>query len=328
MQTKVLIVGKQNHLGWIEHTIEGFSQANATVEHFFINKLTLKNTVLKALYKSFHHDVGELKLQLQELEEKIEIFKPTLVLFVGAFFVPYELFALCKQKKIMTTGWVGDLFNEDKKKYIPFIDKLYVSDSAFLALAQNFGFKEVHFLQFGYNATLHLNLELQRRNAINFIGSYTKERDVTFQSLTNCDFEIYGSHWEKLSQIDSQWQVSNKKIDQKQVVSIYNATLATLNVAQKSNIINMVNMRTFEAIACGSCLINDNIKDLELCFEPEKEILVYNTLEELNELAHKVFQDSTYAKRIAQNGYKRLLKSPYSYKDKALQILKDFTIRT
>ena len=90
----------------------------------------------------------------------------------------------------------------------------------------------------------------------------------------------------------------------------------------------MVNMRTFEAIACGSCLLNDNIKDLEFCFEPNKEILVYNSLEELNELTCKIFQDNTYGRQIAQNGYKRLLGSPYSYKDKALQILKDFTIRT
>lgn len=328
MQKKVLIVGKQNHLGWIEHTIEGFLQANVTVEHFFINKLTLKNTLLKVLYRNFHHEDGELKLQIQELEGKIKIFNPTLVLFVGAFFVPHELFALCKEKKIMTAGWVGDLFDEDKKKYIPFVDKLYVSDSAFISLAQNLGFKEAHFLQFGYNPALHVNLEQQRRNAINFIGSYTKERDVAFQALANCNFEIYGSHWEKLSQLGTQWKVSNKKIDQNKVVSIYNATLTTLNVAQKSNIINMVNMRTFEAIACGSCLINDHVKDLEFCFEPGKEILVYATLEELNELTCKVFKDNFYAKQIAQNGYKRLLGSRCSYKDKALQILQDFTIRT
>lgn len=328
MQTKVLIVGKHNHLGWIEHTIEGFLQANVTIEHFFINKLTVKNTLLKALYKNFHREGGELKLQLQELEEKIKSFNPTLVLFVGAFFVPHELFALCKENKIMTAGWVGDLFDEDKKKYIPFVDKLYVSDSAFISLAQNLGFTEVHFLQFGYNPALHVNLEQPRRTTINFIGSYTKERDVTFQALANCNFEIYGSHWEKLSHVGTQWKVSNKKIDQHKVVSIYNATLTTLNVAQKSNIINMVNMRTFEAIACGSCLLNDNIKDLEFCFEPNKEILVYNSLEELNELTCKIFQDNTYGRQIAQNGYKRLLGSPYSYKDKALQILKDFTIRT
>ena len=87
-------------------------------------------------------------------------------------------------------------------------------------------------------------------------------------------------------------------------------------------------MRTFEAIACGSCLLNDNVKDLEFCFEPNKEILVYNTPEELHELTCKVFQDSTYAKNIAQNGYKRIIGSRYSYKDRALSILEDFNIRT
>lgn len=327
MKPKILIIGKQNHLGWIEHSIEGFLQAGCSVEHFFINKLTLKNTILKGFYKKFHHENGELKLQIQELSDKIKIFNPTLVVFVGAFFVPYELFALCKEKNIITAAWVGDLFGEDKKKYIPFVDKLYVSDSAFISIAQIMGFKEVHLLQFGYNPNLHVDLSLSRRNAINFIGSYTNERDVTFQALKSCHFEIYGSHWEKLSQIDTHWQIENKKIDQKKVAHIYNTTLATLNVAQKSNIINMVNMRTFEAIACGSCMINDNVKDLEFCFERDKEILVYNSFEELEELTCKVLQDSTYAKQIAQNGYQRILGSQYSYKDRALSILKDFNIR-
>lgn len=328
MQAKILVVGKQNHLGWIEHTIEGFLQTNAPVEHFFINKLTLKNTLLKGLYKNFHYESGELKLQIQELEEKIKIFNPTLVVFVGAFFVPYELFALCKEKNIMTAGWVGDLFGKDKKQYIPFVDKLYVSDSAFISIAQTLGFKEVHLLQFGYNPSLHVDLKLSRRHAINFIGSYTNERDLTFQALQNCNFEIYGSHWEKLSKIGNHWQVENKKIDQKKVAHIYNTTLSTLNVAQKSNIIHMVNMRTFEAIACGSCMINDNVKDLEFCFEPGKEILIYGSFEELEELTCKVFQDSTYAKNIAQNGYKRIIGSRCSYKDRALSILEDFNIRT
>lgn len=226
----------------------------------------------------------------------------------------------------MTAGWVGDLFGEDKKQYISFIDKLYVSDSAFIPVAQTLGFKEVHFLQFGYNPSLHVDLKLSRRNAINFIGSYTNERDLTFQALKTCNFKIYGSHWEKLSQIGNHWQVENKKIDQKKVAHIYNTTLATLNVAQKSNVINCVNMRTFEAIACGSCVINDNVKDLEYCFEPGKEILVYNSFEELEVLTHKVLKDSIYAKRISENGYQRIYKSNSSYKDRALSILQDFNM--
>lgn len=328
MYKKILIVGKQNHLGWIEHAIEGFLQANCSVDYFFINKLTFKNTILKGLYKSIHQKNSELQLQLSELNQKIKRFNPTLVVFIGAFFVPYELFALCKEKNIMTAAWVGDIFGEEKKKYIPFIDKLYVSDSAFIAIAQALSFKEVHFLQFGYNPNLHMNLQLSRRNAINFIGSYTNERDLTFQALKNCDFEIYGSHWEKLNATSKNWKVENKKIDQKKVALIYNTTQATLNVAQKINVVNCVNMRTFEAIACGNCMINDNVQDLEFCFEPGKEILVYSTFEELEDLTSKVFQDSIYTKRIAQNGYKRILGSHCSYKDRALQILKDFNIRT
>lgn len=325
---KILIVGKQNHLGWIEHTIDGFEQTGCAVEHFFINKLSLTHTVFKILYKSTNYTQGELSLQLKELEKKLERFKPSLVLFVGGFFVPYELFALCKEHDTLTAAWVGDLFDETKKEYIPFIDKLYVSDSAFVAIAQKVGFREVHFLQFGYNPKIHTNTQLPRRQTINFIGSYTKERDLAFQALKNSPFEIYGSHWEKLSTKSDRWKISNHKIDQPTVAKIYNTTLATLNVAQKSNIIDMVNMRTFEAIACGSCMINDPVKDLQYCFESGKELLIYDTQEELEELTCKLFRDTFYAQKIAENGYQRILKSHCTYKDRALNMLKNFNIRT
>lgn len=332
MDKRILVIGKQNHLGWVEHTLTGFLETSCKIEHLFINKLSVKNTLLKAIYKSINYKEGELQLQLSELSDKIKTFKPTLVVFVGAFFIPYELFALCKENNIYTAGWVGDSFGEDKKNnlsinYIPFIDNLYVSDSALVATAKNLGFKETHFLQFGYNSKLHTNKNLYRRETINFIGSFTQERNIAFQSLKNNHLEIYGTHWNQLDPISYKWKIKNQKINQKEVVHIYNTTLATLNVAQKSNIINMVNMRTFEAIACGSCLINDNVKDIELCFDPNKEILIYETLEELEELSYKVLQDTKYANQIAKAGYNRIVKSHYSYKDRALQILQDFNIR-
>ena len=41
-------------------------------------------------------------------------------------------------------------------------------------------------------------------------------------------------------------------------------------------------MRSFEAIASGGCLLQDYVKDIEINFEINKNILVYNNIEELN----------------------------------------------
>ncbi|WP_024954285.1 glycosyltransferase [Sulfurospirillum arcachonense] len=319
---KILIIGKQNHLGWIEHTINGFLSNNYEVKHFFTNKLSLKNTFLKSIYKGIKKD--DLSLQLDELDNLIKNFKPNIAVFVGAFFVDKELFALCKEKKIITIGWVGDLFYEDKTTYVDILDFLYVSDSAFIENAKNYGFKNVNLLQFGYDENLHINNNIIRNNSINFVGSFTRERDLAFQKISNYPMQIHGTKWEKLNNISQKWNISNKKVSQQKIVNIYNSTLATLNVAQKENIINMANMRCFEATACGSCLINDNVKDIELCFEPEKEILIYNSLEELEGIVEKLQKDNFFAKKIAKNGEKRVKNSNYSYKYRTATIMQNF----
>jgi len=318
---KILVIGKHNHLGWIEHTINGFLSNGCEVNHFYTNKLAVKNTIIKGIYKTLGNKKQEISLQMNELNTKIEEFKPDIAVFVGAFFTNIELFALCKEKNIITIGWVGDKFSNQKSEYSKFIDYLFVSDSAFLDIAKQLDFKDVDLLQFGYDHTLHTNKNLKRENAINFVGSYTKDRDVTFQHIDNYNLKIYGTKWDKLSHVSPSWNISNKKISQPDVVNIYNSTLATLNVAQKENIINMVNMRTFEATACGSLLVNDYVKDLELCFEPNKEVLVYKNLDELENIIDRILHDPFLAKAIANNGEKRVKKSSYSYKDRTVKIL-------
>ena len=42
MINKILVVGKKNHLGWVEHVYNGFKQNNNQVELFYTNKFFLK----------------------------------------------------------------------------------------------------------------------------------------------------------------------------------------------------------------------------------------------------------------------------------------------
>ena len=263
----------------------------------------------------------DLKPQILQLESIIKRFKPTVVVFVGIFFLPVELAAVCKSHNIIVAAWAGDSFGTEQKIFKNYIDFLYVSDTAMLPKAKEIGFANYELLQFGFNPMLHSDYNLKRDNYINFIGSYTKERDEIFSNLVDYNLRIEGIKWDKLRCSSDKWIVRNRKLDQKEVVKIYNSTIATLNVAQKDNVINMVNMRTFEATACGSCMINDNVKDIELCFEPGKEILVYKNKEELLELTQKVLSDKGFVKDIVENAKTRMQKSGYSYKDRANYIL-------
>ncbi len=324
---KVLIVGKKNHLGWVEHVRDGFFENSFEVKIFYTNHLSFGRNIKKSILKIKRDKKGEIALRVDQLNDLIGQFNPHIVFFVGAFFSDVELFALCKEKNIITAGWAGDLFGKDKKIYKNFIDYLFVADSGFVSTAKDLGFENVNLLQFGYNKAIHKNLNLPRRDSINFIGSYTKQRDDIFMLLKDYPIEIYGAKWNRLTNISDKWTVQNKKIDQNKVATIYNVTFATLNIAQKENIINMANMRVFESVACGTLLVNDNLKDIELCFEPGKEIVVYNDKENLKEIIHKIDKDKKLYEKIAKNGYNRLMKSDYSYKNRVKEIIQIIGVR-
>jgi spore maturation protein CgeB len=57
-----------------------------------------------------------------------------------------------------------------------------------------------------------------------------------------------------------------------------------LNVRNEANVEHGLNQRSFEPLACGAVVLNDDLADLPLCFEPGREILVYRDAEELNAL--------------------------------------------
>ncbi len=322
---KVLIVGKKNHLGWLEHTLDGIKQIdNITYDQFIINEIEFSYKPLKLLYKVFSQKEKLNNLLSASFEKKIKRMKPNLVIFISGFFIPHELYEITNKYKIDIASWIGDKFENNALKYSKYIDKLYVSDSGLIDIANQMNFKEINFLQFGYNNLIHKNYNLERNDFINFVGSFSKERNDIFKKLNDYKLHLEGINWDKLDLISKKWILNKGKISQKEVVNIYNKTSATLNIGQNKNIINMINMRTFEAIACGSCIITDNLKDLSYCFEPNKEVLVYDNIDELIEILNKAKRDSSYLRDIAHNGYNRIIKDNLTYKSKIESIIRDF----
>lgn len=322
---KILIVGKRNHLGWLEHTIDGIKQIeHISYDSFIINEIEPLYQPLKLFYKVLSQKEKLENLVTKSFKKKIKDFNPELVIFISGFFIPVELYKVAKENKIQTASWIGDKFGDNVKNYIPYIDKLYLSDTGLLDVAKQIEFRDYSFLQFGYNNLTHRNYEKNRNEFMNFVGSYTKERNGIFMKLHDYKLHLEGINWHKLDSISKNWIVNKDKISQEKVVDIYNTTRATLNIGQNENIINMVNMRTFEAIACGSCVISDNLKDLEYCFEPNKEVLVYNNVDELIEILNKASKDNDYLKTIALNAYNRITKNNMTYKSKVEFIINGF----
>ena len=81
-------------------------------------------------------------------------------------------------------------------------------------------------------------------------------------------------------------------------------------------------MRTFEAPACGACLVQDYVKDVERNFDIDSEIIVYRSLEELDVKLSALRKDQKRYDKIRQNGHKRVM-AEHTYRHRVATILDD-----
>lgn len=70
---------------------------------------------------------------------------------------------------------------------------------------------------------------------------------------------------------------------------------------------NTPNIRAFEVTACKRCLISEEGKGLNECFEPGKEYVPFETVDEARKLVRYYIRHKEQRKRIAEKGYKRCM---------------------
>jgi len=67
-------------------------------------------------------------------------------------------------------------------------------------------------------------------------------------------------------------------------------------------------IRAFEVTACKRCYISEEGEGLNNCFEPNKEYVLFNTIEEAREKIKYYLEHDDERERIAENGYKRCMR--------------------
>ncbi len=141
-----------------------------------------------------------------------------------------------------------------------------------------------------------------------FCGAWTEDRDEVFSKLTDFDIIFRGWNWDKLSKTSSNFDISNGTISLDDQLKDYNKYFAVINKHQINNTpISSLNLRVFEAPSCGALLINDYREGLENYFDLEKEICVYNCIEDLIETLERLKKEPKVFDKIRENGYRRVL---------------------
>lgn len=313
---KILVVGKDTMLHWPQNVCDALGDMGYENDLFLINHLGFVSDTLISLVKKFKKLSSE-ELLAHYFHQKINEFKPDVIMLISAFFMPQSLYDVLKNlpKKPYVIGWSGDAFNQDVAAKVQILNKLYCTDSFFVDLARStYRWENVEYLPLAYNPKIFFpsNTPEEQRKETLFIGSPAPDRVEILKSIQT-PITLIGSAWKKHPL--ALHTIVPKNIALDQIVPLYQSCRAVLNMKQGANVKNGLNMRSFEATACGALMIHDNVADIEKHFVPNEEILVYNNANELNELLRNIEKNPQLFYEIAKKGMQRtLLEHSYQHR--------------
>ena len=321
MKPRILLIGKSGSIvQWFEDARDGFEDAGALPQVFALNG----NTPLAAMRVRLAKLRGPATLErhlVHRLETALNAGKPDLVVFVQAYWAPAALFDVVKSRGIPAAGWVGDKFGAQTRDQAGHLDRVYYTDSGFLAEAKTFGFPDNgSYLPHAANTRRFLPGAMPRTDRIVFVAVPTQHRLALLRHL-DTPIAVYGRRWSALGHTPH--EVHDRWLARRHVPRLYQESLAVLNVRNELNVFEGLNQRSFEPAACGTAVIHDDLADLGRCFEPGKEVLVFRDAQELQEICERVRRDPALARQVGGAALARV-QAEHTCAHRAKTILRDF----
>lgn len=293
---KVILIGKKNHLRWVEQLNDGFNKSNINSEIVYTNEFTLFERIMIFL---------RIKNRNSILLEKINKLNSDLIFCVSPHFLSDKFSQMIKNNFLdkLKFCWIGDKISEDYNDEI--INKLSPYDIAYITdfgvldfINSNNIHKNTIYLPLAANDTLFSKTNTTKRdNYLLFIASPSSERANILKNIKNIKIKIIGKKWLDYLTADENITILNKNISREELVKEYNNAKYILNIKDSRNCISGINQRFFEGYLCGAFVLQDYVDDLKLCFE--NEIVTYNSVEEINSIIKIMDQnDETYIQNI------------------------------
>jgi len=199
------------------------------------------------------------------------------------------------------------------------------------------GLSSVRYLPFAFDPEIHCPQQLSSEEQdglghdLVFVGGWDRRREVLLGNLEDFDLAIWGAwYWGKRcrnKRLVKKWQ--GKPVLAQMMSKVLCASKISLNIFRPQNI-GSVNMRTFEAPACGAFALAERSPEAVTFFQEDKEVVYFSGADELREKARYYLEHEEERRQIAQAAYQRCLRSNYSYLDRAKEVLefyREFTLK-
>ncbi|MCL5030225.1 MAG: glycosyltransferase [Bacteroidetes bacterium] len=186
------------------------------------------------------------------------------------------------------------------------------------------GFQNVIYSPFGYNSSIYKKHNLEKIYDVSFVGGFSPLRKWIIHNLEkeNIKVNIFGRGWGK----KGNW------ISQEEMVKIFNQSKINLNLSNAiyndpkflfwslhslENVKQLILLkktkeqvkgRHYEINACGGFQLSYFIPGLNLVYEIDKEIAVYEEVNKISGMVKFFLEAENLRNEIADNGYQRSVK--------------------
>ena len=245
----------------------------------------------------------------QQVIKLAKEFKPDVVLSVTGLLHPVVLEELGKFARGRRVIWWGDPPANSQKWGIldPGWDWIYVKDRAAETKLRLLG-RNAHLLHEAMNPSWHKPLSSQKNGSVVVAGNYYAFRQAIILKLLGdgVAFELYGAKPPRWAHPQIKKLHTGKYVTGEEKSRVFGEGVACLNTFSLAEG-NSLNCRAFEVAGAGGLQIIEYRSAIEECFEPGKELLAFQTYDEL--LAHlkHAQRDPEQMKSIRQAGAARAL---------------------
>jgi len=238
-------------------------------------------------------------------------FKPDIFLTIFGFDHDSDTIGYLRSKGILTIcWWLNDPFQLSRSiKQSGYYDYYFTNAKGSLSNYCQHGIKNVFYLPVGCYPPVHYkHLNVGKEYDICFAGDWGQTREKIL-SLLVADFNIsiFGP-WKK-RKLSKDISLGNRIVKSRffspeEMVTIFNQSKIVLNIHSWFGKWEYgINPRLFEANGCGAFQICDYKKEIPELYEPEKEIVLYKSIEELKEKLSFFLSSEKERNDIAENGF-------------------------
>jgi spore maturation protein CgeB len=267
--------------------------------------------------------VNHIPPQEKWLLKTYKLFKPDIMIALTHSLSEQTLQTLQKEE-VRTIAWWGDtpanMRNQGLLSYG--WDHIFIKDKYATFKLRTLGLN-AHFLPEAMNPIWHKPMYSEIGNDIVFAGNIYEYRHFLLRRLMERGVEnikLYGNRLPGWADPKLKTLYQKRYILKEEKSRIFGNALACINSTQMTEG-NSINCRTFEIAGAQGLQIMEYRQAIEDCFEPEKEILTYSSIEELVEKLHFYKNNHAASIPIREAAHKRVL-SQHTYRHRIEEILR------